>query len=58
MSKVAIITDSTAGLPKEIAKEYNILVGPQILVWGDETFYDGVTIDPDDFYRRVANASV
>jgi DegV family protein with EDD domain len=58
MSKVAIITDSTAGLPKEIAKEYNILVGPQILVWGVETFYDGVTIDPDDFYRRLATASV
>ena len=44
MSKVAIVTDSTAYLPDELIKQYSITVTPQILIWGDETFQDGVDI--------------
>jgi len=58
MSKVAVVTDSTAYLPDEILKKYFIAVTPQILIWGDETFQDGVDILPDDFYRRLKTAKV
>jgi DegV family protein with EDD domain len=58
MSKVAIVTDSTAYLPNEILKKYSISVTPQILIWGDETFQDGVDILPDDFYRKLQTSKI
>ncbi len=58
MSKVAIVTDSTAYLPSDVLKEYSITVTPQILIWGDETFQDGVDIQPDEFYRKLETAKV
>jgi DegV family protein with EDD domain len=58
MSKVAIITDSTAYIPTETVKQFGITVTPQILIWGEETFQDGVDIQPDDFYKRLATAKV
>jgi DegV family protein with EDD domain len=56
MSKVAIVTDSTAYLPSDLLKKYSITVTPQILIWGDETFQDGVDIQPDEFYRKLKTA--
>lgn len=56
MSKVAIVTDSTAYLPNNLLKQYSISVTPQILIWGDETFQDGVDIQPDEFYRKLETA--
>jgi len=58
MSKVAIVTDSTAYIPPDLLKQYNITVAPQVLIWGDETFQDGVDIQPDEFYRRLETAKV
>ncbi|RPI77689.1 MAG: DegV family protein [Chloroflexi bacterium] len=58
MAKVAIVTDSTAYIPKELVGELNITVAPQLLIWGEETFRDGVDIHPDDFYRRLSIAKV
>jgi DegV family protein with EDD domain len=56
MSKVAIVTDSTAYLPNDLLKQYSISVTPQILIWGDETFQDGVDIQPNEFYRKLETA--
>ena len=56
MSKVAIVTDSTAYLPNDILKQYSITVTPQILIWGDETYQDGVDIQPDEFYQKLSTA--
>jgi DegV family protein with EDD domain len=56
MSKVAVVTDSTAYLPPDLLKSYNITVAPLSLIWGNETFYDGVDILPDEFYRRLATS--
>ncbi len=58
MSKVAVITDSTAYLPNALLEAHNISVVPQVLIWGDETFRDGVDIMPDDFYKRLETAKV
>jgi DegV family protein with EDD domain len=58
MSKVALVTDSTAYLPSNLLKAHNITVVPQVLIWGDETFHDGVDILPDEFYRRLSTAKV
>jgi len=53
MSKVALVTDSTAYIPKELVNQYEITVTPQVLIWGEETFRDGVDIQPDEFYSRL-----
>lgn len=58
MSRVAIVTDSTAYIPEDLLQKYNITVTPQILIWGDETFEDGVDIQPEEFYRRLKSAKV
>ncbi len=58
MSNVAIVTDSTAYIPQEMLKRYPITVLPQVLIWGEETFRDGVDIQPVEFYTRLAKATV
>jgi DegV family protein with EDD domain len=58
MSEVAIITDSTAYIPNELITQYAISVTPQILIWGDETFLDGVDIQPNEFYQKLKTSKV
>jgi DegV family protein with EDD domain len=58
MAKVAILTDSTAYLPAELQKQLNINVVPLNVIWSEESFEDGVTILPEDFYRRMASTRV
>lgn len=58
MSKVAIVTDSVAYIPKELLAQYNIRVVPQVVVWDNETFLDGVEIEPTEFYIRLSKAKV
>ena len=58
MPKIAIVTDSTAYLPKPLLDQYHITVGPQILVWDQATYQDGVDIQPVEFYQRLKTAKV
>ncbi|HUH97434.1 MAG TPA: DegV family protein [Anaerolineales bacterium] len=58
MSKIAFVTDSTAYIPDELLKAYSIRVVPQVLIWGDQTYRDGVDIQPDEFYARLKNTKV
>lgn len=57
-NKVAIVTDSTAYLPEEYLKQYNITVTPLSVIWGNETYRDGVDILPNEFYKRLAESKV
>lgn len=56
MSKIAVVTDSTAYIPPEIIKKYSISVTPQVLIWDNQTYRDGVDISPEEFYRRLKTA--
>lgn len=58
MSKVAIVTDSTAYIPQDLVDKYDIRVAPQVLIWGEETLLDGVDIQPQEFYTRLQKDSV
>jgi DegV family protein with EDD domain len=58
MSKVVIVTDSTAYIPDNLLTKYNITSVPQVLIWGGETFRDGIDILPDEFYLRLKTAKV
>ena len=58
MSKVAIVTDSTAYIPKEYIEQYNITVVPLVLIWGEKTYEDGIMIQPDEFYKRLSTTKI
>ena len=55
MNRIAIVTDSTADLPRELVAQYGITVVPlKVIFNGKEVFYDGVDLLPEQFYSRMA----
>lgn len=58
MKRVAILTDSTAYLSAEVLARYEIATIPLQVIWGEETFLDGVTIQPSEFYQKLQSAKV
>jgi DegV family protein with EDD domain len=58
MPKTAVVTDSTSYIPDELCKQLNITVVPLSVIWGHETYSDGVTITPTEFYKRLKDAKV
>jgi len=56
MGKVAIVTDSSAYIPKDLVKNLNITVVPLVVIWGNETLEDGLDILPEQFYNRLKTA--
>lgn len=57
-NKVAVLTDSTAYLPKEWVDKHNISVVPLLVVWGEEELYDNVDIGANEFFNRLPSAKV
>lgn len=55
---VRIVTDSTADLPPDVAKQLNISVVPLLVFFGEEGFRDGVDIDSDRFYRMLVESPI
>lgn len=53
MNKVAIITDSTCDLSKEIIESRNIKVLPLYVRFGEDTYRDGIDITTDRLYELV-----
>lgn len=53
MRKVQIITDSANDLPKDLILKHNIDIVPFYILFGDETFRDGVDITTEEMYKRV-----
>ncbi len=58
MSKIAVVTDSTTYIPAELVKKYNISIAPQVLIWGDQTYKDGVDIQSSEFFTRLKTTKV
>ncbi len=55
---VAVVVDSTADIPAALRDEYNITVVPLTVLFGNETFLDGVEMTGDQFYKRLVEGSV
>ena len=56
MKKVAIITDSTAYLPQEMIDSLGISIVPLTVNWDGVSYRDGIDIQPDEFYTRLAKS--
>ena len=54
---VRVVTDSTADLPAELAAELAITVVPLQVIFGEETFRDGVDLTSEEFFRRLQEAT-
>ena len=53
MGGVAVVTDSTADLPRELIEALELRVVPLSVTFGDESLISGVTIQKEEFYRRL-----
>ncbi|MHC1740856.1 MAG: DegV family protein [Anaerolineaceae bacterium] len=58
MSKVMIVTDSTANIPANLLLDNPIRVIPLQLIWDHKILADGIDIAPNEFYKRLATADV
>ena len=56
MSRIALVTDSTAYLPWERVQQYGAHVVPLFIHFEGETFQDGVDMDVATFYERLKTA--
>lgn len=54
---VKIITDTTSALPAEAARRYGIPVLPQVVIFGQESYLEGVEMDRETFMARLKAAS-
>jgi len=50
---VAVVTDSAANVPPELASELGITVVPLHLRFGDDSYRDGIEMDGAEFYARL-----
>ena len=50
---VKVVTDSTSDIPSELAAELGVAVVPATVIFGEESFKDGVEISREEFYRRL-----
>lgn len=55
---VKIITDTTACLPTTIANKYDIPVIPQIIHFGEASYYEGIDMDTAMFMSRLRTSRV
>lgn len=56
MSKIHIVTDSTADLNKELIEKFNIHVVPLTIQIDGESYIDGVNIQPEEFLEKMKGA--
>ncbi len=54
--KVAIVTDTTACIPREMVEKYGIGVVPVDFVFEDKVYQDGIDMSPGEFYKRLRRA--
>lgn len=56
MKKTVIVTDSTADIPADLVKKYDIRIVPLRLMFGSDTYLDGVEITASEFYKRLVES--
>ncbi len=57
MTKISVLTDSTAYLPNEFTFKHGIKVVPLKLNWENDTFKDNVDITAQEFYERLEKST-
>lgn len=55
---LAVITDSTCDIPQALIDQYQIIVVPHTIIWGEEQYRDRVDLQPEAFYRRLETSDI
>lgn len=53
MSKIAIVTDSTAYIPKDVRDEHQIFMVPLNVIFGEEAYKEELEITTEQFYEEM-----
>lgn len=53
VSKLAIVTDSTCGIPPEELKKLGVEMVPLNIIFGDEEYRDGVDLTEKEFFAKL-----
>ncbi|WP_053361747.1 DegV family protein [Bacillus sp. FJAT-27251] len=56
--EIAWVTDSTATLPEAFIKNNNVYVVPLSILFGEESYLEGVDITAEDFYQKLSASKV
>jgi DegV family protein with EDD domain len=56
--EIAWVTDSTATLPEEFIKKNHVYVVPLSILFGEDSFLEGVDITAEDFYQKLSASKV
>jgi len=57
-NEIAWVTDSTASLSEDFIKNNHIYVVPLSIIFGEESYLEGVDITAEDFYPKLAASKV
>lgn len=55
---IGLVTDSTCDIPMELLEKYQIQVVPLTVHFGEEFFIDRVTIQPEQFFKKLETSAV
>ena len=54
MKPIGVVTDSHGGISLEEAEKFGVKVLPMPFYFGDECYYEGVSITREEFFRRLS----
>jgi len=58
MGNIAIVTDSTSDLPRNVYEGYDLTIVPLSVVFNNKTYLDdGIDIKEDDFYKMMESST-
>lgn len=58
MSSIQIVADSTCDLTPEMIREHNICIIPLHVVFGEDTYRDGIDMSTEELYAHVENDGI
>ena len=53
----AIVKDSTAYMPRDLLRHFQITIVPLTVTYDGVTYRDGLDIAPEKFYQRLSHVS-
>lgn len=56
--KTAVVTDSTAYIPKEMRAKWNIYMIPLQVIFGDEVYEEEIDLGPNEFFEKVKHTDL
>lgn len=55
---IRLVTDTTAVLSREFCEQHGVVLIPQIIRFGNESYLEGVEMDEPEFLRRLVSSPV